>query len=55
MTETMSPFSPNHDVKPDIYDLPSASSGTQAGPSSGLVWTANGPMLKMEDAVVETV
>lgn len=31
-------------------------SGSASGPSNGgLVWTRDGPVLKMEDAVVETV
>lgn len=34
---------------------PPGSASEEMGGRSGVVWTRNGPVLKMQDAVVETV
>ena len=67
----LSPPEQEHDIKPVHYgDLPTATSTrsnatiSHAGPSGlasatggagGIVWTKDGPVLKMENAVMETV
>ena len=59
---TLSPTSSQPHIKTDPFaDLPTATSrasggAMSAGPSSGgLVWNNGGPMLRIEDALVETV